>query len=89
MTSQGTAHGRFQRAIARRDLSQAELAAYELESLSVEDALQLVELYADRRSPKFERAAIRWLLLYAGDGTRSLEDVAATACWLVERRSRR
>ena len=89
MTSQGTAHGRFQRAIARRDLSQAELAAYELDGLSLEDALQLVTLYADRRSPKYDRAAVRWLLRYAGEGTRTLEEVAATACWLVEIRSRR
>ena len=38
VTLQGSAHGRFQRAIARQDLSQAELAAYELDRLSLDDA---------------------------------------------------
>jgi hypothetical protein len=39
----------------------AEAAARDLPQVSLEDALQLVHLYADRGSPKFERAAIRWL----------------------------
>ena len=29
--------------------------------LLLEDALQLVRLYAERGSPKYEKAAIRWL----------------------------
>ena len=38
MTSQGSAHGRFQRAIQRRNLFQAELAIRELGTLSLLDA---------------------------------------------------
>ena len=33
-------------------------------ALPREDALQLVHLYADRGSPKYERAAMRWLERY-------------------------
>jgi hypothetical protein len=39
MTSQGTAHGRFQRAIHRRHIQAAETAAREMGSLSLADAL--------------------------------------------------
>jgi hypothetical protein len=38
----------------------AEDAARELPNL-LEDALQLVHLYAERGSPKYEKAALRWL----------------------------
>jgi hypothetical protein len=60
MTSQGTAHGRFTRAIRARNLSQAELAARELRGLSLPDALELVILIAALRPDRLERAAIRW-----------------------------
>ena len=36
-------------------------AARELPNLPLEDALQLVDLYAERGSPKYEKAAMRWL----------------------------
>ncbi len=85
VTSQGTAHGRFARALARRDLVQAELAALELGRLSLDDALQLVHLYAERRSPKYERAALRWLERYLVETGPTLGDVAAIAALFVER----
>jgi len=44
MTSQGTAHGRFQRAIHRGNAREAEMAAREMGGLSVADALSLCEL---------------------------------------------
>jgi hypothetical protein len=46
MTSQGTAHGRFQRAISSRNLQNAEMAAREMGGLSLADALALCELLA-------------------------------------------
>jgi hypothetical protein len=46
MTSQGTPHGRFQRAIRARQLFHAELAARELGSLTLADALALTALIA-------------------------------------------
>jgi hypothetical protein len=60
MTSQGTAHGRFTRAVKQRNLFQAEIAARELRGLSLADALELVVLIAAVRPDRLERAAVRW-----------------------------
>jgi hypothetical protein len=60
MTSQGSAHARFQRAIKRGHLLNAETAARELGALSVAEALALVLLYQRSGDGKFERAARRW-----------------------------
>jgi predicted AAA+ superfamily ATPase len=61
MTSQGTAHARFTRAIKRGHLLAAETAARELGALSLSDALALVLLYEGEGDEKFERAARRWV----------------------------
>jgi hypothetical protein len=61
MTSQGTAHGRFTRAIKSGHLLNAEMAARELGSLSLSDSLALVLLYQRSCDEKFERAARRWV----------------------------
>jgi hypothetical protein len=47
----------------------AEDAARELPNLSLEDALQLVKLYAERGSPKYGKAGIRWLERYLTEGS--------------------
>jgi hypothetical protein len=60
MTSQGTAHGRFTRAIERRHLTAAESAARELGRLSLPDALALCFLIAETDPARFGRAAARW-----------------------------
>lgn len=60
MTSQGSASGRFQRAIARGNLFQAELAAREIGQLPLSQALDLCCLMAAQNDPRFERAAVRW-----------------------------
>lgn len=60
MTSQGSAHGRFSRAIRERNLFMAELAARELRSLALNDALDLCVLIAEMQPERFERAAVRW-----------------------------
>ena len=84
MTAQPRAYGRFQRAIERRTLWLAEDAARELPKLSLPDALQLVHLYAERGSPKFEPAARRWLVRYLTEGTPSLQDVAKLTASLAK-----
>jgi hypothetical protein len=61
MTSQGTPHGRFQRAIHRRNVQNAEMAAREMGGLSLADALSLCELHANADPARYERAALRWL----------------------------
>ena len=53
-------------------------------NLPLEDALQLVHLYAERGSPKYERAARRWLVRYLSEGTPSLPDVARVTGSLAE-----
>lgn len=87
MTAQPHASVRFRRAIERRALWLAEDAARELPNLSLPDALQLVHLYAERGSPKFEPAARRWLVRYLSEGTPSLEDVAKVTASLAKRKS--
>lgn len=74
--AQPNAHIRFRRAIERRALWMAEDAARELPKLSLVEALHLVHLYADRGSPKFERAAMRWLKRYLVEESPSLETFA-------------
>src|SRR5919202_54789 len=61
MTSQGSAHARFQRAIKRGHVLNAEIAARELGSLSPAESLSLVLLYQRSGDEKFERAARRWI----------------------------
>jgi hypothetical protein len=58
----------FTHAIQRRNLEAAETAALELERLTLDDALQLVYLYAERGPPKYERAALRWLERWLSEG---------------------
>ena len=63
----------------------AEDAARELPNLPLEDALQLVHLYAERRSPKFERAALRWLERYLAEHSPSLHQFARVTADLQQR----
>jgi hypothetical protein len=85
LTAQPHARVRFRRAIERRALGMTEDAARELPHLSLEDALQLVHLYAERGSPKFERAAMRWLERYLTEGSLRLQHVAQVTASLAER----
>ncbi len=85
VTSEGHPYARFQHALDRRNLLAAEDAARELEQLSLDDALQLVHLYAERGSPKFEKAAVRWLERYMAEGSPTLRDLATVAALLAER----
>lgn len=80
MTAQGHPRTQFRRAIEGRWLFHAELAAREMGSLSLEEALQLVELYAELEPAKFERAAVRWLARYLDEcGPSLLEAGTASA----------
>jgi hypothetical protein len=87
MTSQGTAHGRFSRAMEKRNLRAAEDAARELGRLSLEDALGLCLLYRQCAPDRYERAAVRWLERYVAERRPSLEDVGLAVGALSELRS--
>jgi hypothetical protein len=84
VTTQPNAHARFRRAIERRALWAAEDAARELPNLPLEDALQLVHLYAERGSPKYEKAAMRWLERYLTEGSPRLEHFAEITASLAK-----
>jgi hypothetical protein len=86
MTSQGTAHGRFQRAIAGRNLLHAETAAREMGGLSLSDALSLCELLAANDPTRFERAALCWLQRFCDERLPPLVEVALAASALCELR---
>jgi hypothetical protein len=60
VTSQGTAAGRFQRAIERGNLFQADLAARELGRLSLGQALAISRLMSEEGDHRAERACLRW-----------------------------
>jgi hypothetical protein len=52
--------------------------------VSLEDARRLV--HAEKESPKYEAAAMKWLRRYLDEGSRELSDVAKVVAGLVERR---
>jgi hypothetical protein len=86
MTSQGTAHGRFQRAIHRRHVEAAEMAAREMGGLSLADALALCELLANVDPARYERAALRWMQRFIDERLPPLTEVALAASALAELR---
>ena len=57
----------------------AELAAIEMGRVPLHCALALVGLYAKTRSPKYERAALKYLARYLAESAPSLDDAARTA----------
>ena len=80
-----TRHVRLRRAIERRAPWMAADAARELPNLRLDDALQLVHLYAERGSPKYEQAAIRWLERYLTEGSPRLQHFAEITAGLRTR----
>jgi hypothetical protein len=69
VTSRGHPHAEFKRALDRGNLWVAEAAARDLPQISLEDALRLVHLYAEKQSPKYEKAALRWLRRYSNESS--------------------
>ena len=61
VTAQGSALTRYRRALERRHIFGAEVAAKEMAYLSLRDALGLFALYAGEDPPKYGKAATRWL----------------------------
>jgi hypothetical protein len=60
VTSQGSVHGRFSRAVKTRNLWAAEMALREMGSPSLIDALEYLALLAETKPEKLEAAAVRW-----------------------------
>jgi hypothetical protein len=68
MTAQGHPRAIFARAIERGNLIAAEAAAREVGNLTLEEALRLLFLYAEKDPIKYDRAALRWLARYLTEG---------------------
>jgi len=60
MTSQGSASGRFTRAIGQRNLFAAEVALREIGKPSLLLALDYLALLAELKPERFPAAAVRW-----------------------------
>lgn len=88
MTSQGSAHGRFARAIQRRHLRAAEMAAREMGQLSLINALSLTVAYARAGDIKFEQAALRWLERLIAERDVRLSDVQLATVALASLRTK-
>jgi hypothetical protein len=85
VTSRGHPHAEFKRALERGNLWVAEAAARDLPQIALEDALRLVHLYAERDSPKFEKAAMRWLERYLAERRPTLQNFAKVIAGIAER----
>jgi hypothetical protein len=76
----------LQRALKNGNLWVAEALARELpQPLSLEDALRLAHLYAAKESPKFERAAMRFLERYLAERKPTLRNLATIVRELDQR----
>jgi hypothetical protein len=85
LTSQDHPGARLRRALAARNLTAAEQAAFEIAFIPLTDARELVELYAEEGDPKYERAALKYLARYLAEEEPSLMDLAQVAGLLAER----
>jgi hypothetical protein len=86
MTSQGTAHGRFQRAIHARQVQNAEMAAREMGGLSLADAPALSELLAATDPKRYERSGAAMALAVIDERLPPLTEVALAASARTELR---
>lgn len=78
VTSQGSAYGRFRKALDRRLPRQALIAGRELEHVGLADALELVLLLRDKDPLRFPRSALRWHARFVAE-TRTIELAEASA----------
>jgi hypothetical protein len=72
VTAQGHPRAIYRRAIERGNVVVAEMAAREAGNLTLEEALELVCLYAAHEPAKFERAALRWHARFVTEASPSL-----------------
>jgi hypothetical protein len=86
VTSGGHRYAEFQRALKNGNVWVAEAVARELPQVSLEDALKLVYLYAEKESPKFERAAMKWLRRCLDEKEPTLKNFAKVVAELDQRR---
>ena len=86
MRPAGSPYAVFQRALKKGNLWVAEAEALEMPRVSLEDALKLVYLYAEKESPKYERAAMKFLRRYLEEKEPTLRNFAKVV-YELERRT--
>ena len=86
MRPAGSPYAVFHRALKHGNLWVAEAEARDLRHVPLEDALKLVYLYADKESPKYERAAMKWLRRYLEEREPTLGNFAKVVRSLQQRR---
>lgn len=74
MTSQGSAYTRFQRALNSRDLSVVVPALAELPTVALSDALDVLELMAEQRDVRYDRAAAKFCARLTTERRLSVEE---------------
>ena len=87
MRSAGSPYAVFQRALKNGNLWVAEAEARDLRHVSLEDALKLVHLYAEKESPKYEKAAMKFLRRYLDEKSPTLKNFATVVRELEQRQS--
>ena len=87
MGSEGTARGRFQRALERGNTLNALAAARELGWLPLGDALSLLLLLADGDQRLYERGAARWVGRFALERGVTLEQLHLASAALLALRA--
>jgi hypothetical protein len=75
----------FQRAVRSGNLTAVEALLIDMRWVPLEHARALVELYAEKGNPKYERAALKYLGRYMAEADPSLAEVAQLAGVLSER----
>jgi hypothetical protein len=60
VTSQGSPHARFRRALLTKNVFLIDAAAAELPQVGLDDALRILVVFAEKRDPRFQRAAARF-----------------------------
>ena len=68
MTSEGSPHARFRRALLTKNLTLIDAAARELRHLALDDALRMLIVMADRGDARFDRAGARSRLARSARG---------------------
>jgi hypothetical protein len=89
VTSDGSAHARFRRALDARNPHWASTAALELQHVGLADAVELTLIYLDKEPAKYERAALRLHARMTADLRLGLEDSLAALGLLAVLRGRR
>ena len=84
MSIKGSPYSRFLRSLETRRLSVVLAAAAELQTVQLDDALEILILMAAEKDPRFDRAAARWVRRLLSETPIGLAD-GRYAIALVER----